>query len=270
MENTFNKILLAIDNTDASNTALLQACNYAAIFKSELTVLFVSQGTSETFDAAKKRIKDFTSSRGIVVELAERKGKFYDEVSKFEKQGDFTLIILGSRDKKGWKPFWSSSDIFKVINSSTSPVLSVKSNSANFKLDHIVLPLADSTKTRQKVPYCAEIAKRFGATIHLLGISSSSGREVEHKVNSYLRQTEKYLAERDLNYVTEISFGNKVSDGIMNYAKKVNAGLVLIMTDTESEGLFSDSYSQKLVYRCATPILSIHSRDTRLTGQAGY
>ena len=70
MENTFNKILLAIDNTDASNTALLQACNYAAIFKSELTVLFVSQGTSETFDDAKKRIKDFTSSRGIVVELA--------------------------------------------------------------------------------------------------------------------------------------------------------------------------------------------------------
>ena len=42
------------------------------------------------------------------------------------------------------------------------------------------------------------------------------------------------------------------------------------MTDTESEGLFMDSYSQKLVYNSATPILSIHSRDTRLAGQAGY
>ena len=46
----------------------------------------------------------------------------------------------------------------------------------------------------------------------------------------------------------------------MNYAKKVNAGLVLIMTDTESEGLFSDSYSQKLVYRCATAVPSLPSQ----------
>mgnify|MGYP000155875278 CR=1 FL=1 len=57
MENTFSKILLAVDETEASNTALVQACNYAAIFKSELTVLLVSKGTSSAFDDAKKRIK---------------------------------------------------------------------------------------------------------------------------------------------------------------------------------------------------------------------
>ena len=110
----------------------------------------------------------------------------------------------------------------------------------------------------------------FGSTIHILGISNGTGAETENKVKSYIRQTENYLAERNLNYVIETSFGNKVSDGIMNYAKKVNAGLVVIMTDTESEGLFMDSYSQKLVYKSATPILSIHSRDTRVAGQAGY
>jgi len=270
MENTFSKILLAVDETEASNTALVQACNYAAIFKSELTVLLVSKGTSSAFDDAKKRIKDFTSSSGIVVELAERKGKFYDEVSKFEKKGDFSLIVLGSRDKKGFKLFWSSSDVFKVIDTSTCPVLSVKANSPDFRMAHIVLPLADSNKTRQKVPYCVEIAMHFGSTIHILGISNGTGAETENKVKSYIRQTENYLAERNLNYVIETSFGNKVSDGIMNYAKKVNAGLVVIMTDTESEGLFMDSYSQKLVYKSATPILSIHSRDTRVAGQAGY
>ena len=116
MENTFDKVLLAIDKSDASNAALVQACNYASLFKSELTVLFVSRDTFETFEDAKKQIKDFTFSKGIGVELAERKGKFYDEVAKIEKQGDFTLIILGTKDKKGFKPFWNSNDIFNVIN----------------------------------------------------------------------------------------------------------------------------------------------------------
>jgi K+-sensing histidine kinase KdpD len=270
MENTFDKILLAIDKTAASTNALVQACNYASLFKSELTVLFVSRDTFETFDDAKKQIKDFTFPKGIGVELAERKGKFYDEVAKFEKQGDFTLIILGTQDKKGFKPFWNSNDIFNVINSSKCPVLTVKASSDEFKLDHILLPLTDSTKTRQKVPYCAEIAKRSGATIHLLGISSTSGSETEKKVNSYLRQTENFLSERGLKYTVETRFGTRVSNGIMTYATHVNAGLILIMTETESEGLFMDSYSQKLVYSSEIPVMSIHSRDTRLTGQAGY
>jgi len=46
--------------------------------------------------------------------------------------------------------------------------------------------------------------------------------------------------------------------------------LMLIMSETESTGLFMDSYSQQLVNLSNVPVMSIHTRDTRLAGAAGY
>ena len=54
------------------------------------------------------------------------------------------------------------------------------------------------------------------------------------------------------------------------YALEVNAGLMLIMTETEKAGILLDSYSKQLVNQSPIAVMSVHSRDTRLSGQAGY
>jgi nucleotide-binding universal stress UspA family protein len=270
MDKAFNKILLAFDNSDASQVALQKACNFAAKFNSAITALAVSTDVTQTFAESKKYLEDFATSKGIALDIVERKGKVYDEVSKFEKEGDFSLIVLGSHGKSGWTPFWAGSNAFKVMSASNCPVISVQADSEGLNMDHILLPLADSNSTRQKVPYCAEIAKRFNSTVHILGISKGSGSETENKVNSYMRQTERFLAERGLKYTIASDFGVKVPERIMEYSKEINAGLLLIMTETESSGLFMDSYSQQLVNQSTVPVMSVHSRDTRLAGQAGY
>jgi nucleotide-binding universal stress UspA family protein len=270
MENAFKQILLAFDNSDASRVALQKACDFASKFNSDVTALFVSGNTESSFENSKKFLEDFTTSKGIKFNIIEKKGKVYDEVIKLEKQGDYALIVLGSHGKSGWQPFWVGSNAFKVISSSTCPVITVQEAASPLTLDHILLPIADSNSTRQKVPYCAEIARRFGATIHLFGVSKNSGKETMKNVNSYIRQTERYLAERDIKFTVNTDFGVKVPERILEYALEVKAGLVLIMTETESSGLFMDTYSQQLVNQSPVPIMSIHSRDTRLTGTAGY
>ena len=45
---------------------------------------------------------------------------------------------------------------------------------------------------------------------------------------------------------------------------------MLIMTETESAGLFMGTYAQQLVNSSTFPVMSIHSRDTRLVGASGY
>jgi nucleotide-binding universal stress UspA family protein len=162
------------------------------------------------------------------------------------------------------------SNVFTVISSSTCPVISVTAKASSPELKNILLPIADSRNTRQKVPYCIALAKEFGSTVHIVGLSKSSSKETDKKVSSYVNQTAKYLTEKGIKYTTKINLGVDVAKECISYAEEVEAGLILIMSETESSGLFKGSYSQQLVKRSTVPVMSIHTRDTRLAGAAGY
>lgn len=266
----FKKILLAFDNSDSSRVALQKACDIASKFGSEITALFVNSGVSKNFADSKKFLEDFASSKDIELTLEERKGKVYNEVIALEKAGDFELILIGTHGKSGWQPSWMGSNAFKVISSSHCPVISIQENVSNLDFSNILLPIADSTTTRQKVAYCTVLAKAFGATVHILGLSKSKSKSTVNRVSSYVRQTERYLAEQRVKYTVNSEFGVKVPEKCISYSKEVGAGLLLMMTETESAGYFMESYAQKLVNMSPIPVMSIHSRDTRLTGAAGY
>ena len=270
MNQTFDKILVAFDNSPASQVALQKACDIADRFKSSITALFVSNEKDSDFSNAKKFLEDFANSRNRELNIVERRGKVYSEVSKMEKDGGFALVVIGSHGKGGWVSNWIGSNAFKVISSSNCPVISVLETSVETKFDQILLPLADSVKTRQKVAYAVEIAAKFDSTIHLLAVSKSNGKNTISKVTSYLRQTERFLAERGVKYTSEEAFGVKVPEKCLEHAKTVNAGLMLIMTETESAGVFMDSYAQQLVNSSPIPVMSVHSRDLRLVGASGY
>ncbi|MFB1004443.1 MAG: universal stress protein, partial [Bacteroidia bacterium] len=187
-----------------------------------------------------------------------------------EKEGDYDLILQGSHGSKGWKSKLMGSNAFKVVSGSDCPVISVTEAASSPELKNIILPLADSRSTRQKVPYCIEVAKAFGATVHILGISKDSGSETKKRVRSYVVQTEKYLVERGIPCTVKEEYGVKVPEACIKYGEEMNAGLMLIMTETESAGLFMDTYAQQMVNNSTSPVMTIHNRDTKLTGSAGY
>jgi nucleotide-binding universal stress UspA family protein len=270
MDRAFRKILLAFDNSEASRVALQKACDISSKFGSEITALFVSSGDDSSFADSKKFLEDFASSKGSELRIVEKSGKVHSEVIKLEREGDYDLILVGSHGKKGWQPFWMGSNAFKVISSSTCPVICTQEKASELSFNNILLPLADSSASRQKVPYCTLLAQAFGSTVHVLGVSKGKSKDTMHHVNSYIRQTERYLSERGIKYTVGTEFGVKVPEACIEYGAKVNAGLMLIMTETESAGVFMDSYSQQLVNSSPIPVMSVHSRDTRLTGAAGY
>ena len=79
-----------------------------------------------------------------------------------------------------------------------------------------------------------------------------------------------YLSTRGVKCTHEEKYGVNVAETCIGYGEEVNAGLMLIMTETESAGLFMGTYAQQLVNSSTIPVMSIHSRDTRLAGAAGY
>ncbi|MDB4107695.1 universal stress protein [Bacteroidia bacterium] len=269
MEKAFNKILLAYDNSEAAVAALQSAYGVATKFNSQITALVV-HGKDDNLEDSRAALESFNKEKRLNMEIIERSGAVYDEVIKLEKEMEFGLILLGSHGTKGWQKLWMGSNAFKVITSSTCPVISVTAKASSSELKNILLPIGDSRNTRQKVPYCIKMAKAFGATVHIIGVSKSKSADTEKHITSYINQTQQFLASKGVKSTSKISFGVKVAETCIEYAEEVNAGLMMIMSETESSGLFMDSYSQQLVNNSTVPIMSIHARDTRLTGATGY
>lgn len=266
----FKKILVAFDNSESSKRAMQKACDVAEKFNSSITAVFVTEEDTKNFDDAKTYLENFSTAKNIPVEIVERKGKVYKEVIELEKEGNFGLILIGAHGKGGWQSSWIGSNAFNVVSTSDCPVITIQDYATDTGFSDIVLPLADSATTRQKVPYAAVLAQMCNATVHILGVSKSKSEETTHHVSAYVRQTERYFMERDIKYTSEIHLGVKVPQMCIDHAKKTNSGLLMIMTETESAGIFMDSYSQQLVNTSPVPVMCIHSRDTMLTGASGY
>jgi nucleotide-binding universal stress UspA family protein len=269
MDKAFKKILVAYDNSSAAKSSLQSAVGVSLRFGSSITVVVVDDdGIDKTESLA--FLNDFSAKARVPLEIKELAGSVFEEVLKLEKEGNYDLILQGSHGSNGWKSTLMGSNAFKVVIGSDCPVISVTEAASSPELKNIILPLADSRSTRQKVPYCIELAKAFGATIHILGISKDSGSETKKRVRSYVLQTERYLLERGIPCTTKEEYGVKVPEACVEYGEEMNAGLMLMMTETESAGIFMGTYAQQMVNNSTIPIMTIHSRDTKLAGAAGY
>ena len=72
------------------------------------------------------------------------------------------------------------------------------------------MPLDNSAATRQKVPYAMEMARAFGAEIHVLELQSSTLVSIRRIVTKYSEQVEKFLKENEM-YVDVLKNLLKVS-----------------------------------------------------------
>ncbi len=131
-------------------------------------------------------------------------------------------------------------------------------------LETIIVPLDSTTETRQKVPFAARMAKTFGSTIHLLGLYTSDSKDIRGLVNGYIDQVEKYLEKYEVKHVTEFVEAKKnLTVTTLEYADKVNADLIVIMTEQEKAltSWLIGTYAQQMLTLSKHPILSIRPEE---------
>jgi len=270
MSTDFKHILVGFDHSESSKIALQKAIDTAERFDSKLTVVYVVNEKDDQSEAISNYLLETGKKHAIDIEYVMRHGRIYKEVGQLERELGADLIVIGSHGITGWQPFWVGSNAFRIVSSSNCPVITIQETTKTYDLQDILLPLADSTETRQKVPYAIALAKAFGATIHVLGVSKDNDKGTQMRVHNYMRQTESYLKEHQVKCTCTESFGVNVPERCIEYAKEVRAGLIMIMTETESAGFFMGTYAQQLVNHSPVPVMSIHSRDLNVSGSVGY
>lgn len=236
---------IALKNAQDCKPAMDLATSLQLYFRSKVTALTIGGQVSLpptmsglTVESNKSIIKSFTKTEG-------------------------DLLILPITTDNAGAGVMNAADANKMIDHLGRMVLTVPCNGTQFNYSKIVVPIDSSFETRQKVPYAIAMAKALGSVLVILGVSNDKSADSGVLINNYIRQVSSNIQENGVRCVSELRIGGNPTQQVLNFAKEIEAGMVVIMTEQEANlvSFFSGKYSQQMVKGSPIPVLSIHPKD---------
>ncbi len=258
MDTTYKKILVGFDHSTASTVALEKAIEIAQKYGSAIHVIYAEgSGHFLDWDSVHDYLDDLRSKTGIAFHIHHQHGRAFKEIVHVEREIHADLIVVGTHSHSGFMPAWIGSTAFRVVSSSRCPVLTVQESAKNSNFNNIIVPLEDSPESRQKLAPAAGFAEKFGSTVHVISLSRSSSADVEHHMLVYAKQAVEFFKSRNIPYTVDARLGVSVAQTVIDFAKEKNGGLIFMMTETESAGMFMGTVAQQLINQSPIPVWSI-------------
>lgn len=273
-----SKILIPIDFSETGNLAIAHGAFMAKLFKADLLLLHVVEKHWQEFDVINPSADTNTSSifaeKALkrIDEIAEQTKLQYgvtvnticsiassvsSEIVAQAKAEGADLIVMGTHGVSGVAEFFIGSNTYKTANISDKPVLSVQTDPKGVGFKRIVLPIDMSKHSLQKLSHTVELATKYASVVHIVGVLST--KDEEKALDIRLEQTGKYLKKHEI--VVELSKvkNSNQAKATLEYAKKINADLIIIMTDQDEDiaGRLLGSYAQQVVNHSTIPVLSV-------------
>jgi nucleotide-binding universal stress UspA family protein len=283
MYKKFDRILVPLDLSPTSLIALDHGVFLAKHLKSELMLVHVHETKNFTNilrgllfksasdekqviegieDKIKEIAENLTKTHGIKTSTRYLEGTVYNEILKEAKSWDANCIVLGTHGSKGVENFIGGSNTFRVVNAAKCPVITIHGESGRKGIRDLVLPLDSSRDTREKVDDAIYVAKNFGSTIHIVAVSTSNDDMVLNRLRIVSRQVQSYIEEDKIKCTNEFLTGKNLTTLTLDYARKIDADLIVIMTEQESSsGFLAGPYSQQMINQSNIPIMSVKPKD---------
>jgi len=273
-----HRILIPVDFSPAGDCALKHGTYLANKYRADIFLLHILEGISsyppEWFgdknsgkDLIETKVKEklseisegITKRYGIYVQTVITTGKPAYKIIDGVEEHNIDLIVMGAHGIKGFEAVFMGSTAHKVVNLSPCPVLTIREgfNSEGFK--SIVLPIDETMHSRQKVSNVLPLAAKCRSDVHVLGISQSDDKSDIAKLNIKMNTVQEAIEKAGLVCVRKVVKGSNIAMEAMKYAEEVNADMLSIMTDHESDmtGMFMGAFARQIVNHSKVPVLSI-------------
>lgn len=268
------RILVPTDFSEQANNAMKVAIQMATKYDGEIFVLHSmnmpmhinsSGGNANLPESlyyiqlAEKRFKDFRDQPYLKdTRFTETIGhnEIYEDVAEACKANDIDLVIMGSHGANGFKEMFIGSNTEKVVRTSKTPVLVIKNNHENFKVENFVFATDFSDECKAPFREAQVFAQTVGAKLHLLFVNTPNDFKTSKEARAIM---EKFVTGMGLeNYTLNIYNANSVEKGILEYASEHNIQLVGVSTHGR-QGLshfFNGSISEDLVNHANLPVIT--------------
>ena len=204
------KILVPIDFSECSEYALKVAANFAKKYDSEIIALHMlgrsdavltNSQTKEMLEGifyvklAEKRFKDFLDKdylEGLNITDSVYNYKNFNELNAVALEKKADLIIMGSHGASGLSEVFVGSNTEKVVRNSDIPVLVVKNEVTNYKIENAVFACdftnenLNAFKNAMKLFNSLKNIKVKLLYVNLPGQNYRSTKEMESRVNDFL------------------------------------------------------------------------------------
>ncbi len=293
-----------IVTTDFSDTSLL-AINHGAVIakqtNGEVFLVHIIHKHWETFnvfspsvtvesiesasEAVQRKLEELAANMrqefGVTVTTVINTGNPTSEIVKYAKEINAGLIVMGTHGYTAWEDLTVGSNALKVITKSACPVMTMSEHTSKIGgYKNIVLPIDNSSHSRQKVVLTLELAKHFGAHVSIVGVLGSDEPEEKGDLEVMLRQVEDACKDKDLTHTVKLLSNIKNrAVAIVDYCNRIKGDLITIMTDQDAEvsGFFLGPFALQVIHHAKVPVISIKPEEhpenaswTMLSGTGGY
>ena len=213
-------------------------------------------------------IADYTPllGHGSTLSFTIKKGRVYQEIVNLAAELPESVITASTHGASGFQELFIGSNAFRIISATEKPVITLRKNYCPGSISKIIMPIDLSADSRQKVPFTTEVAKLFGAEIHVVGVHKSRGERTMQKIRSYVSQVAGYV-EGKIHCESNEVFGDNVPELIINYANTVKGDLISITTEQSSGlSLIMGNTAHQILNKAEIPVLCLTPKHLRKAG----
>lgn len=274
-----NKILVPVGFSEQSLAALKQACLIAKIKKSEVIILSVIEEQSKIsgllidnpFEEIRNKVKDkldeisemHSSKFSVKVDSMVASGKIYEQIVEVSSMINANLIVMGTNGSpKGVLKKFIGSNAERVVRLSNIPVITIKENTSTENFDNIILPLDLGKETKEKVTFAIEYARYWNSTIRIVSVFLKDNTNEKNILIKNLNQVSNFISNAGVKCTSELIEGEKkqsLGDFVINYEKKFDSDLIIIMTKKEELALSNNLSvtARYIIHNSKIPVMSI-------------
>ena len=274
-----NKILVPVGFSEQSLAALKQACLIAKIKKSEVIILSVIEEQSKIsgllidnpFEEIRSKVKDkldeisemHSSKFSVKVDSMVASGKIYEQIVEVSSMINANLIVMGTNGSpKGVLKKFIGSNSERGVRLSNIPVITIKENTSTVNFDNIILPLDLGKETKEKVTFAIEYARYWNSTIRIVSVFLKDNTNEKNILIKNLNQVSNFISNAGVKCTSELIEGEKkqsLGAFVINYEKKFDSDLIIIMTKKEELALSNNLSvtARYIIHNSKIPVMSI-------------
>jgi nucleotide-binding universal stress UspA family protein len=269
------RILVPTDFSEQAENALKVAAILARKLNAEIFLLHMMEIPMQQIDPinahsdvpealffmqlAHKKFEDLMASdflEGLTVHETVKADITFNEIKEACKEFEINLIVMGSHGASGLMEMFVGSNAEKVVRTSDVPVLVIKNEHQSFNVKDFVFASDFKNDNRETYKQAVQFAEIFDAKIHLLMVNTANKFITTYEANSRIND---FIAGQSFsNYTINIHNDVTIEQGILNFAKDLDADLIGISTHGR-QGIahfFNGSISEDLVNHAKRPVIT--------------
>lgn len=239
--------------------------HFAHIMNMPNTVTLTANGEVETCgeidveyvkaqkEIADRKLNELKQMYGSEINTQLHFGKLTDSIINISSQGNFDLIVMGTKGAWGLKEKLSGTETQMVARKSKIPVLSLMCDRSDLIIKNLLLVHNFNNPVNEDLTLMKKMVTAFGVKIHLLQIQSKPGSAEKSTIENNMREFANLNNIHE--FETHVIQDTNVENGVIHFNQMNNMDIICIGTHGRG-GLFHHSATEALINHMYKPIIS--------------